>query len=90
MLPTLENADMFFTDEDGDDHSLTVSYIYYPGNTGKREAGVSIEPDEPASVDIIHIATLDGKNPEYEVEGYNTATAEDIFTFQILEEKKND
>lgn len=54
-------------DINGAEYDIRVEYNYYPRIPGKRDMGLQMEPDEPATIDIlkVEINYNDLKNPNW-------------------------
>ena len=61
-MSTLRNIDHWW-EFAGEEIPITITYMYSPGSSGLRErgSGLPLEPDEPASVEILHITTPQGE-----------------------------
>lgn len=84
-MPVLRNIDRIYTDDEDEEHTLTVSYYYHPEKKGNDFDGTL---PEAASVEVVTVMTLDGKPPESVIPNYDPDIAEDVYAMQILAEEQ--
>ena len=84
----IKNIDRWYMDSEGEEHLLTVSYIYHEAKKAPREegSGLPLEPEELSFIEIVRIATETGDSPEFSIPGYVSSTAERVYSWQILQE----
>lgn len=90
-MAVLENTEMYFYPDDGEPIPLTVSYYFHQEKKALQEVGgIPLEPPEPSWVEVVRITTLDGEPPEFHIPDYDPKTAQQVFSFQLLQEIKHE
>ncbi len=80
-MSILHNTDQIYTNSEGEDKLLSISYYHHSAKKGDWEAGIPFEPEE---IEIVDIKTQDGRNPERVFEDWNEEWAQEVYAMRIL------